>query len=42
MVEGQNLTGDDTDHGYDLHSRGPPTLDAKALDNILIFVFEGN
>jgi hypothetical protein len=23
------------DRGYDLHSRGPPTLDTKALDNLI-------
>ena len=33
-MEGENLTGDDTDRGYDLRSRGPPTFNDKALDTI--------
>ena len=31
-MEGQNLTGDDTDRGYNLRSQGPATLGVEALD----------
>ena len=31
-VEGQNLTGGDTDRGYNLRSQGPATLGVEALD----------
>ena len=33
-MEGQNLTGGDTDRGYNLRSQGPATLGVEALDNI--------
>ena len=36
-MEGENLTGDDTDRGYDLRSRGPPTFDNKALDSLVFW-----
>ena len=32
-MEGQNLTGDDTDRGYNLRSQGPATLGVEALDS---------
>ena len=31
-MEGQNLTGGDTDRGYNLRSQGPATLGVEALD----------
>ena len=34
-MEGQNLTGGDTDRGYNLRSQGPATLGVEALDSLL-------